>query len=260
VTSSRANVVSSFMIIKGTLIPETYAAFRQWNLSLSTEENLQHLKRNNTIAARSTNWLRDVVFVLQRRFDPSGKDRPLVVLAQAGCKIDVWKPLMLWHMTRDEFLVRDFLTNWLYPRYSNQAHRIRTVDVEPYLEALPSRGVQGGKGWTKSTIRHVAAGLQKIAADFGLLRGRAVREFTTYQLPEQSFLYLLHAMMDQEQSGSKVVDSPDWRMFLMSRADVEQELYRLHQFRKLHYDTAGSIVQLQLPCSSASRFAERLVA
>jgi hypothetical protein len=260
VSTKRANVVSSFTVIKGSLIPETYAAFRQWNLALTTEDNLKNLKRTNAIGARSSNWLRDVIFVLQRRFDPVGRDRSLVALAQSGCSLDVWKPLLLWHMTRDEFLVRDFLVNWLYPLHSSQTNRIRTADVEPYLAALSSKDVRGGSGWTASTVKHVAAALQKIAVDFGLLKGRAVREFTAFHLPEESFLYLLHALLDQERSASKVVESPDWRMFLMSRADVEQELYRLHQFKKLHFDAAGSLVQLQLPCSSAADFAERMVA
>ena len=52
----------------------------------------------------------------------------------------------------------------------------------------------------------------------------------------------------------------DWRMFLMRPADVEHELLRLHQFRKLDYQVAGSLVQLSLPCESAVEYAERMVA
>jgi hypothetical protein len=106
----------------------------------------------------------------------------------------------------------------------------------------------------------VAAGLLKIASDFGLLRGSAVKEFATYHLPEQSFLYLLHAMREEKQSVSSVVTADDWRMFLMKPAEVEQEILRLHQFRKLDYQVAGSLVQLSLPCESAVEYAERMVA
>ena len=42
-------------------------------------------------------------------------------------------------------------------------------------------------------------------------------------------------------------------------ADVEQELLRLHQFRKLEYHVAGSLVQLSLPYASSSEYAERMV-
>jgi len=257
---SRANVVSSFTIIKGALISETYAAFRQWDLTASLRENLAELKKTNAIGAKSVNWLRDVIFVIQRRFDPSGRDRTLVELAQADCSLAVWKPLLLWHMTRDEFLVCDFLVTWLYKRFREGAHRLRAEEVLPYLSLLATKGVVGGARWTASTSRRVAAGLLRIAADFDLLRGSSIREFASYRLPEGSFLYLLHAIYQQEKSAGKMLDSADWRMFLMSQQDVEAELLRLHQFRKLHYEVAGSLVQLQLPYASAAECAQRLVA
>ena len=47
---------------------------------------------------------------------------------------------------------------------------------------------------------------------------------------------------------------------LMLPSDVERELFRLHQYRKLDYQIAGSLVQLSLPCASACEYAERMVA
>jgi hypothetical protein len=46
----------------------------------------------------------------------------------------------------------------------------------------------------------------------------------------------------------------------MRPVDVERELLRLHQFRRLEYHVAGSLVQLSLPCTSTSDYAERMVA
>lgn len=108
-TPARANVVSSFTIIKGAMISETYDTMARWDLGLSKKENLDRLRRENFIGAPSVTWLRDVAKVLNRRFEPGGQDRALVILAQGGCPIDEWKPILLWHLTRDEFLLRDFL-------------------------------------------------------------------------------------------------------------------------------------------------------
>jgi hypothetical protein len=46
----------------------------------------------------------------------------------------------------------------------------------------------------------------------------------------------------------------------MRVADVERELLRLHQFRKLEYQIADSLVHLSLPCTSTREYAERMVA
>lgn len=110
------------------------------------------------------------------------------------------------------------------------------------------------------TLRRVAGELLRMAAEFGLWQGRAVKTFSTYHLPDPSFLYLLHVLREEHQNASKIIAAPDWRMFLLRPADVERELLRLHQFRQLDYEVAGSLVQLTLPCANARDYAERLVA
>lgn len=259
-SESRSHVVSSFTVIKGAMIDETYAVFASWDFERSKRDNLDRLRSENFIGASSATWLRDVAKVLNRRFDPVGRDRPLVVLAKHGLPVDEWKPLLLWHMTRDEFLVRDFLENWLFGAYDAGAYRIRPADVEEYLSGISERGATTEHAWSRETTKRVAAGLLKIAVDFGLLRGSVAKEFASYHLPERSFLYLLHALRDEKLSPNKVVASPEWRLFLMRPADVEHELFRLHQFRKLEYLIAGSLVQLSLPCKSSCEYAERMVA
>ncbi len=258
--SSRSNVASSFTVVKGAMIDETYAVFAAWDFARSKRENLDRLRDENFIGASSVTWLRDVAKVLNRRFEPADRDRALVVLAKSGCDIEEWKPLLLWHITRDEFLVRDFLQNWLFPAYDSGAFRVRPEELHAYLQGIGKRGATTEHAWTEQTMKRVAAGLLKIAVDFGLLRGSVVKEFASFHLPERSFMYLLHALRDEKLSPSKVVGSPDWRMFLMRPADVEHELLRLHQFRKLEYQVAGSLVQLSLPCTSSREYAERMVA
>lgn len=256
----RSNVASSFTVVKGAMIGETYAVFAAWDFARSKRENLDRLREENFIGASSTTWLRDVAKVLNRRFDPAGRDRPLVALAKHGFPVEEWKPLLLWHMTRDEFLVRDFLETWLFAAYDSGAFRLRTEDVENYLDDIGKRGGTTEHSWSAQTRTRVAAGLLKIAVDFDLLRGSVVKEFGSFHLPERSFLYLLHAMREENLSPNKVITSRAWRLFLMRPADVEHELLRLHQFRKLEYQVAGSLVQLSLPCTSTREYAERMVA
>ena len=217
------------------------------------------MKRTSS-APSSTTWLRDVAKVLNRDSIRTVAIARSLLLAKNGCPIDEWKPLLLWHMTRDEFLLRDFLLNWLFPAYDAGAFRVRPRTCTSYLRSIGKRGGTTEHAWSETTLNRVAAALLKMAVDFGLLRGSVVKEFASYHLPERSFLYLLHAMRDEMQSPRKVIDAEDWRMFLMRPADVERELLRLHQFRKLDYQVAGSLVQLTLPCASSCEYAERMVA
>lgn len=256
---NRASVVSSFTIIKGALIDESYTVFRDWDFARSLDENLASMKAQNAIGAKSEHWLRDVAFVLRRRFAPEGRDRNLVELAQRGCSLELWKPILLWHMTRDEFLLRDFLVDWLYEHFTEGTLRVRAPDIWPYLRSLHDRGLVA-EPWKESTLKRVSSELLRITADFGIMRGKVTREFASYHLPDESFLYLLHAMIDLQPNAREVVHSPDWHMFLMGADDVERELFRLHQFRRLNYEVAGSLAQLKLPYDSVADYAREMVA
>ncbi len=259
--SSRSHVVSSFTIIKGSLIEETYAAFREWDFSRSRFENLERLRKGNVVHASSAHWARDIASVLNRRFDPDGRDRALVDLAKAGCDREIWKPILLWHITRDEFLLRDFLVAWLFPAYTKGACKIRTGDVIPYVKSLAKRkDIEWSGGWADTTLRRVASGLLRLAADFGLLKGAAAKEFASYHLPDESFLYLLHAQAEVEPNGRRIIESEEWRMYLLDADRVEREILRLHQFRKLHYEVAGTLSQIKLPYASSAEYARGLCA
>jgi hypothetical protein len=257
---TRAHVASSFTILKGALIEESYSYFRSWDPQLSREQNLLCWKDRNPCGLPTQTWFRDVAFVLSRRFDPMGRDVALLTLAKGSCGLEDWKPILLWRMTRDEFVLRDFLTAWLCRAFEDGVYRIRAEDLYDHLHTLQDRGAKLGKKWSPTTIDRVAHALLVIAKDFGLLVGGANKEFATYHLPERSFLYLLHAMADDCVAPGKIVASPDWRMFLMLPRDVEQEILRLHQYRKLDYQVAGSLVQLTLPCGTAADYARSMVA
>lgn len=258
--ADRSNIASSFTLIKGAMIDETYAVFASWDFGYSKKENLERLRSENFIGARTAARLRDFIFVINRRFDPGCRDRALVLLAKNGCPMEEWKPILLWHMTRDEFLLRDFLVNWLFPSFTSGAYRVRPEDLYAHIRSVELRGGKIEHVWSETTLNRVAAALLKMSVDFGLLYGSAVKEFGGYHLPERSFLYIVYAIREHMQNPRRVLASEDWRMFLMSPSDVERELLRLHQFRKVDYQIAGSIVQLTLPCASACEYAERMVA
>ncbi len=257
---SRANVVSSFAIIKGAMVEETFTALAAWDFDQTKNQNLEHIRDVNLVGAKSQAWLGYVVRVLKRRFDPAGTDRPLALLAKAGWSLDDWKPVLLWHLTRNEFLFRDFLVNWLFPVWSEGALRLRPEDLQSFVKTVAKRGGTIRHAWSDSTLKRVAVGLLGMATAFGLLRGSAVRMFASYHLSDPSFLYLLHALRDTEPNPRRIIESPEWKMFLMEPSDVEREILRLHQYRALNYEAAGTIIQLTLPFKTAFDYAGSMAA
>ncbi|MCG8006854.1 MAG: DUF1819 family protein [Candidatus Thiodiazotropha lotti] len=258
-STSGGRKLSTRLIRKGALLEDTHRVFVEWNLKDSFEENLNRARVLNTPAAENQGWLKEVVATISSRWRSEPRLTTLIKLTQRA-SFDVWRPCVLWHIGQVDEMYYRFATEWLYVEYEAGTYQLRAADVVPFVKKVTVSRAAGNKGLSEYGLKRAGRDLLRMAADFGLLRGKSVREFSSYHLPEESFIYLLHTLYEVYGNAQDVVHSPDWRLFLMSAADVERELFRLHQFRKLRYEVAGSLVELTLPCSSAAEFVEEVAA
>jgi len=247
--------VSTRLTRKGALIEETHAVFRHWDLNATCKENLERARTENTPGADNEAWLKEIISTLSSRFGDDTYTEALILMAQHS-DIEVWRPCLLWYIGQTDELYYQFALQWLFEEFQAGAFVLRTLDVEPFVRDLTTTKIAGGKGLSDYGVTRAARDLLKMASDFGLIRGATSRQFCSYHLPEDALLFILHAMAEQQPNGSLLVQSPDWRLFLIDREDVERELFRLHQFHKLQFEIAGSIARLELPFSSASEFAK----
>ena len=249
---------SSFLATKGLFPEQMYRAFKRWDLSLSTEENVRVLRTTNTVGGPSLGWLKDFGKIVLRRFGSDGPPSAIVELAQQGCDLAVWKPLLLWHCAESDSLLRAFLADWLFEQHQRGVVRVTREAVEDLL-GLHLKA-NDHEPWSASNLEQSSSGLLRTAAVFGLLTGGRTRSFAGYHLPEPSFMYLAHLLMHRYASSARVVADPGWRLFMMTPTVVEGELLRLHQLHRLQFHRAGTIVELHLPCSSEREFARSMLA
>ena len=256
---SEVRKFSTRLIRKGALLEDTHRVFLEWDMTMSFEENMNRARELNTPAADNQGWLKEVVATISSRWRHEPRLSTIVQLAQRA-SIDVWRPCILWHIGQVDELYYRFATEWLFNEYEAGAYQLRTADVVPFVEKVTVSRAEGKKVLSDYGLNRAGRDLLRMASDFGLLKGSAVRKFSSYHLPEESFLYLLHAMYDAHGNAQDVVYAPDWKLFLMSTADVERELFRLHQFRKLRYEVAGSVIELKMPYSTAAAFVQEMAA
>ena len=251
--------ISTRLVRKGALIDETYAVFQHWEAGASVKANLRRVEQTNPVGARNARWLHEIVTTLSSRFSGAAEIESLIILAKGGFPVDKWRPCLLWHIGIIDEIYYRFATEWLFQEYQSGTYLIRTEDVVPFVRKTTDGRVASGGGLSEYGAVRAARDLLRMASDFGLLKGSPAREFASYHLPDESFLYLLYALRENEPNATRLVHAPDWRMFLMVPDDVERELFRLHQYRRLQYEVAGSLLQLKLPLGSASEYARKLV-
>ena len=250
-------IVSQRLLRKGALVEETYLLFQGWDAKQSLDANLEKVLqgRFQTLA-----WGSEVTATLRRRFRDIDDALPLITTAQSGLPLEEWRScLLLWIGSR-EVLYRDFALKWLYPEFVEGRYQLRVPDVLPFVQKLCSSFPEG-RIWSDYGLVRTARDLLRMASDFHLLCGKGPsKTFSSPRLSDRCLLYFAHRIAEVEGSTSKVPSSKLWNLALMRPLDVDHELLRLHQFQKLEYHVAGSLVQLSLPCASSREYAERMVA
>ena len=152
-SKSKAPVISpysSYGLIKGALISDTLQVFQGWDLKLSKRDNLARVRANNCIRAPTQAWLKQVCTTFSRRFDPSGRDKPLALAAKSSLGQHQWKPLLLWHMANSETLLGDSLL-WAWDVSSGGGDQLQTAQVLEWLESTSEAGHPEVKTWSANT-------------------------------------------------------------------------------------------------------------
>jgi hypothetical protein len=243
---------------KGALIEETYYAFQQWDLSISFKENIVNIRKENAIGARNEKWLHEILTTLSSRFGHDETIFPLVRMAQGNLPLYKWKPCLLWHMANIDGLYYRFACEWLFSQFRDGAYIIRTEDALPFVRKITDGQIASGGKLSEYGALRAARDLLKMAGDFDLLEGKVKKKFANYNIPQEGFLYVLRGLLDMGCATPQVLASTDWRLFLMDADDVERELLRLHQYKALEYDVAGSMAQLTLSSPSLEVYAEEI--
>jgi hypothetical protein len=244
---------------KGVLLEETYRVFGHWQAGLDLRQNLQFIRAHNPVGALNAAWLREVTATLSSRFSNGPSIDPLVLLAKGGFPFEAWKFCLLWHLGSTDGLYHDFAAQFLFPKVQQGIAVFTTDDVIPFVREWVAQGVFA-EPLTDYGVRRMGRDLLRIAAAFGFVQGNARREVAHPAIHESVLLYALHDLVGSGLSAAAVIESERWRLFLMTPAQVEHELLNLHQFRRLHYECAGSIRELSLPHSNLMAFAQSLVA
>ncbi|MHC2261397.1 hypothetical protein [Sinorhizobium meliloti] len=252
------NPISQRLVRKGALVEETYNLFGQWIVEESFDENFDRVFFGGF---RSEGWKKEVRTTLRRRFRDLKDAKSLIDLAQKNYNILDWKICLHFWVALRETLYGLFLEDWLFPQYKSGRFLLRTDDAVPYVrKAWKSLNTESASLTEYGAVR-TARDLLRMARDFRILEGDGpAKKFSSLQLSDDLFLYFCHTIATEEKSTSRVPVSDLWKLLMLDQEQVHDRLLRLHQYRKLDYQVAGSLVQLTLPCTTASEYAERMAA
>lgn len=166
--------------------------------------------------------------------------------------------LRLWIGATEEPF-HSFATGWLFDEKIRGRSVIKSEELVPVVDAAASRRPGKAKPISDYSRIRAARDLLKTAADLGMIEGAGpARAYSGIAMSDDVLVYYVHLIAEMEGDVSRVPDSKLWRLAYMAPQDVQLMLLHLHQFKRLDYQVAGSLVQLTLPASSAEQYAQQV--
>lgn len=253
----RPSTFSQRLLRKGPFVEETYRLFAGWSFEKSSEQNLERAFNGQF---KTIGWEKEVVQTTAQRLKSFDFIRPLIVLAQKGVSFADWRDCWRLWIGATEQPFGGFAIDWLFPEFASGRYEVRSEDARQFAISA-WKGHSPKRPLSAYGVARMARDLLRTAVDLGMLAGEGPgKTFAPIAMRDATALFYAHMIADLEGSAPRVVTSPLWRFAYMSPSDVRAALLHLHQFKRLDYQVAGTLVQLSLPANSALEYAERFEA
>lgn len=234
---------------KGTaLVPETRILLQHWKPGMSAGELASQVLEQDLLGKSTARRVKDLV---QRVFGPrylSPETCPakhLKTLVEQHPAGDWFRDLCLLYTARADSLARDAVTA-LYRRVRNEGRL--TLSVETAIGFLREAEEEGKMSapWSSETKRKVARGLLKMLAEFGFLvpRTRGSREIRNFRPHPLAIAYLAFELHFSGITDARLVEHPDWRIWLMDNATLRDALDDLSRHGLWIFQAAGAVVRI----------------
>jgi hypothetical protein len=255
----RPSALYSSKIIKaGALIGDTKTLLSHWDANASIEENINRAHRDNVFGKASRSRVEDILAIFRKRYlAEESVTKALVTLVRKKFPTTALERLLYFHSARADRLLRDAVTEILVPMQARGLVDINVKDVERSLANWVDEGKTTGH-WSKPTITRIAQGVLSALRDFGMLQGAVNKKVAPAYFPIESFAYVMFYLRQQQPSGAKLIELPDWKLFFLRREDVERFLFEAHQRDLLEYHVAGSVTRLTFPARTLEEYANVL--
>ena len=141
-------------------------------------------------------------------------------------------------------LLYDLTALCTYDLYQNARITIGKVDVNEWLGEQEAKHPEI-KTWSPNTRIRLVNGFLSTIRDFGLVIGKTKKEFHKFFVPREAFVYALYHQKDRGITGRALIESTDWRLFLMSQREVIFMLEDAANGGFIHFRRAGDIYDLR---------------
>lgn len=233
---------------KGALLSDVKAVLREIDAGQSPQQ-MRKAVIEADLLDRGTRHNRVTVWQeILRRYISGQSESHVATLARmvARCHNPAAVELVLFYeYCQVDALLYDLSVQCTYELYQSARTAIDKTDVDAWLHQQEGTHPEIGT-WSVTTRSRVIRSYLATIRDFGLVTGVKQKEFHKLYVPREAFVYALYHQRARGMQGKALIDSADWRLFLLSEREVVFMLEDAADGGFIHFRHAGDIYDLRL--------------
>jgi len=243
----KKRIYSSRILKAGALLDETKTLLSIWNESASIKANIVRFQHENILGKASRSRANDILTAFRQRYLVDERVmQSLILLIKGRYPADSINQILYFHTAMSDPLIHDFASDMLWSKYHRGLQEVSVDETREWIKKTISSG-RTKEPWSEYTIRRSARGLTSALRDFGILRGLRNKRLAPIYVSIGAFCYIAFYLHSIGHYGKSLLESPEWRLFLLDPQDVEQHLIDAHQVHLLEYRAAGSVIRIDFP-------------
>ena len=252
-------VLTSKIIKAGALIADTKTMLANWDSNANVSQNINNLQMSNLFGKASRSRIEDILAVFRQRYlGSSDLIKALIALTNGLAAPELLDSVLYYYTAMNDSLVKACVLEFIWPRYENGFREIPLALVKQWIcdQVVAGRTTNA---WSAKTIERCAQELLCTLRDFRLLEGGVAKSIIPRFTPASAVAFVAFAMAHAGSSARQVVESQDWRLFLMQPSLVSEMLVEANQYHLLTYSFAGSVQRLDFPATSLEEYAHVVI-
>jgi len=225
-------------------VADVVRLLREWRAGESRADFLRRVVDENVLGRTTRARARDVAQnVLARRYLPDGGTEPaaqLAALVAAGASADVTGRVLYYHAALAEHLLYRVVAEPVYEARLRGVEWLSVFDLRRFIARLSAQGCTV-RPYSDAVVEKLAGAVLTALRDFRLVTGTRRKRIAPVHVPHEVVGYVVYALRDEDASAKRIVEHPDWQLFLLTPSEVELAILDADRHGHFRYQSAGDV-------------------
>jgi hypothetical protein len=246
---------------KGALLVESEILFSYLaknNCNLDSARNA--VIRDNILAKRTYQTRKRCWAVLHSRYFPNKFGtglNPIIAIYKTNASETMKRGVLYYHFATSDLFAYEVTTRLIYSLIHKGFTNISPRIIDDFLDSRAESHPEINS-WSYQTRKSLISHYLSALRDFGILEGKARKRIHRPIVEEALFLYVATVLRDCGKSSRDILTSDDFKLFLLTPAEVEIRFVEAHRNKRIEFRKSGKIISLEFPWESIHDYIKTL--